>query len=69
MAITAEQKSKMIYQFIDALPFSRALEMTLEELGDGVATISMPYSEALIGDPQTKAVSDTHLTLPTKRIG
>ena len=56
MAITAEQKSKMIHQFIDALPFSRALEMTLEELGDGVATISMPYSEALIGDPQTKVI-------------
>jgi uncharacterized protein (TIGR00369 family) len=42
--------------FIQALPHSRALRMTLEDLGDGWATLSMPYDARLIGDPQTGVI-------------
>ncbi len=42
--------------FITALPHSHALGMQLEEIGGGVATITMPYSPALIGDPETGVI-------------
>ena len=42
--------------FIAALPHSRALGMRLDQLGDGVAVISMPYDPALIGDPATGVI-------------
>ena len=40
-------------QFIQALPFSRALGMELTELGAGSATITMPWDARLVGDPAT----------------
>lgn len=40
-------------KFIEALPHSRALEMRLEKIGLGTATIFMPYDPRLIGDPAT----------------
>ena len=43
--------SRIARQFIEALPFARALAMRFEQIGDGVAVISMPYSPALVGDP------------------
>ena len=43
-------------QFIEALPHSHALGMRLEAIGEGVATISMPYDARLIGDPQTGVI-------------
>ena len=38
-------------QFIEAIPHAQALGMVLEDIGDGIATFSMPYDERLIGDP------------------
>ncbi|AHM05861.1 Thioesterase family protein [Roseibacterium elongatum DSM 19469] len=52
----AEQKARIARQFIEAIPFSKALNMHFDEIGDGVAQISMPYSEALVGDPRTGVV-------------
>lgn len=49
-------KYKMASQFIQALPHARALGMELEQLEGGTATISMPYSEKLIGDPATGVI-------------
>lgn len=46
-------KARIARQFIEAIPFSRALGMTLEEIGDGSAVISMPYSAELVGDRRT----------------
>ena len=40
-------------QFIQALPFSRALGMQLTELGAGSASITMPWDARLVGDPAT----------------
>lgn len=43
-------------QFIDVLPHARALGMVVEAIGDGRATIAMPYDTALIGDPATGVI-------------
>ena len=43
-------------QFIEAIPHARALGMTFESLGDGKATISMPYDPRFVGDPGTGVI-------------
>jgi uncharacterized protein (TIGR00369 family) len=43
-------------QFIQSLPHSQALGMVLEALGDGWATLSMPYDARLVGDPLTGVI-------------
>lgn len=48
--------SALAAQLIEALPYAKALSMELLSIGDGVAEISMPYDEALIGDPQSKVI-------------
>ncbi len=48
--------SALAAQLIEALPYAKALSMKLLSIGDGVAEISMPYDEALIGDPQSKVI-------------
>ena len=48
---------KIARQFIDAIPHSRDLGMTLTDMEDGVAVITMPYDERLIGDPETGVIS------------
>ncbi|MGD9864165.1 MAG: PaaI family thioesterase [Pseudodonghicola sp.] len=50
------KKVKMAQQFIGALPHARALGMQLTDIGNGRAVITMPYSEALIGDPETGVI-------------
>ena len=37
--------------FLSALPHSRALGMQIEDLGDGRATVSMPWDARFVGDP------------------
>ncbi|MEM5520244.1 PaaI family thioesterase [Sulfitobacter sp. AS59] len=49
-------KARIAGQFISALPFSEALNMSLEDLSDGVAVISMPYDSKLVGDPRTGVI-------------
>ena len=39
--------------FLDALPYARALDMRLDSIAEGKVTISMPYNAELIGDPAT----------------
>lgn len=56
MNVSPEDKARIARQFIEALPFSAALGMRLEEIGDGVAVISMPWAEALVGDPDTGVI-------------
>ena len=43
-------------RFIEALPHCRALALTVDDVGDGEAVMSMPYSESLIGDPATGVI-------------
>jgi uncharacterized protein (TIGR00369 family) len=49
-------KARIARQFIAAIPFSAALQMQLEDIGDGVAVISMPYAPAIVGDPKTGVI-------------
>jgi uncharacterized protein (TIGR00369 family) len=47
---------RLAQSFIEALPHSRALGMTVEALGDGRADLSMPYDPRLVGDPATGVI-------------
>lgn len=49
-------KARIARQFIETIPHSRALGMKITEIGDGVAVITMPYDEKLIGDPDTRVI-------------
>jgi len=49
-------KMAIARQFIEAIPHSRALNMVLDEIGEGLAAISMPYDLRLVGDPQTGVI-------------
>lgn len=52
----AADKLNIARQFITALPHSRALGMQLVTVGEGMAEITMPYDERLIGDPETGVI-------------
>lgn len=52
----AADKARIARQFIEAIPFSKALRMSLDEIGDGMAVISMPYGADLVGDPRTGVI-------------
>lgn len=49
-------KARIARQFIEAIPFSRALGMELREIGEGVAVIAMPWSDALVGDRRSGVI-------------
>jgi len=51
------EKIRIARQFMEAIPHSRDLGMTLTEMGDGIAVITMPYDKRLIGDPETGVIS------------
>ena len=51
-----ETKTRIAQQFIIALPHSKALGLAVEEIGDGMATLSMPYDVKLVGDPKTGVI-------------
>jgi len=51
-----DKKRNAAQQFIEAIPYSRALGMVLEQIGDGVAAISMPYDARLVGDPKSGVI-------------
>ncbi len=53
---TQEDKDRLTRQFIEFLPFAKALQMRLDEVGDGFAVISMPYDAAMVGDPITGVI-------------
>lgn len=42
--------------FINALPFARALGMRLDEIGEGHAQISMDWDARFVGDPATGVI-------------
>lgn len=54
--MNAADKLRIAKQFIEALPFARTLNMAVEEIGEGVAVITMPWSDNLIGDPRTGVI-------------
>jgi len=52
----SDEKLNVARQFIEAIPHCRALGMRIDGLGAGVAELSMPYDEHLIGDPQSGVI-------------
>jgi uncharacterized protein (TIGR00369 family) len=52
----ADDKARIAQQFIELLPHARALNMRIDEIGAGVAVISMPYDARLVGDPRTGVI-------------
>ena len=42
---------KRARQFAEILPYSRALGMAVDDVGEGIAVMSMPWDESLVGDP------------------
>lgn len=55
--MAAADKVEIARRFIEALPHARALAMQLVELGDGRATLSMPWNAELVGDPATGVIA------------
>jgi len=49
-------KAQIARQFIELIPYSKALGMQIASLGEGVAEITMPYDERFIGDPKTGVI-------------
>ena len=56
MSLPDDPKAKIARQFIAAIPHSRDLGMVLEEIGGGVAVISMPYDPRFVGDARTGVI-------------
>lgn len=56
MSINPDTRQKQARQFIEALPYCRALAMELVEVGEGEAVMQMPYSETIVGDPSTGVI-------------
>jgi len=59
MSDTSDHRSRqeqVAANFIGFLPFAKALDMKIDSIGAGEATISMPYDERLIGDPETGVI-------------
>lgn len=54
--LTPEKKAEIARKFTEAIPHCEALGMTLDDLGNGEATMSMPYDKRLIGDPRSGVV-------------
>ncbi|CUH80886.1 PaaI family thioesterase [Tropicibacter naphthalenivorans] len=49
-------KARIARQFIETIPHSKALGMRITDIGDGSATIVMPYDARFIGDPETGVI-------------
>ena len=54
--MTADPK-KLARMFIEAIPHARALSMSITQIEDGIAEITMPYDARLVGDPNTGVIA------------
>lgn len=49
-------KATIARQFIEIIPHAKALGMRVDQIGDGLAEITLPYDDCLIGDPDTGVI-------------
>lgn len=56
MSRSDDPQAVIARRFIAAIPHSRELGMDLEQIGGGVAVISMPYDERFVGDARTGVI-------------
>lgn len=54
--MTVTERGALVAQVIGSMPYALALNMTVTDCSDGVATVTMPYADHLVGDPKTKVV-------------
>ena len=54
--MTPQSQADLVAKFIADMPHAKALSMTVERSGNGVAVISMPYDTRFIGDPETGVI-------------
>lgn len=52
----ADDPAQLAQRFLDALPHARALAMRVEAVGEGSASLSMPWAPHLVGDPETGVI-------------
>lgn len=55
-------KVKFAKQFTEAIPHASAIGMKLDEIGDGWATMSLPYREELVGIPESGVIHSGAIT-------
>ncbi len=48
-----DKKAKLAAQFLAALPHARALDMRVDDMGEGNAALSLPYDARFVGDPES----------------
>lgn len=51
-----DKKHGIVAQFLPAMPYAKALKMRVDHAAAGEMEIAMPYSENLIGDPETGVI-------------
>jgi len=51
-----DRRKKFGRQFLQALPYARALKLELVDFDGGVVEIRLPYSDELIGDPDSRVI-------------
>lgn len=51
-----DRRARVASQFIAMIPHAAELSMTMTEVGEGEAVITMPYDERLVGDPDTGVI-------------
>ncbi len=56
MSDTSDPRRELARQFIQALPHCQALGLTVDHVGDGLAVMSMPWDDRLVGDPATGVI-------------
>ncbi|MBM9594644.1 PaaI family thioesterase [Roseitranquillus sediminis] len=55
--MSEDRAAKLAKQFIEAIPYARAVGMSLTEVSDGTACGIMPYDAKLVGDPRTGVIA------------
>ena len=65
MTLKPGEKARIAKQFIEAIPFSKALGMNLDDIGDGFAVISMPWTPPDLPTRCTVAPPSVSATRPT----
>ena len=53
---TPEEREALARRFVAALPFARALGLSLAGLGEGTAEMDMPWDDRLVGDPESGVI-------------
>ena len=53
---SADRRARVASQFIAMIPHATELSMQMTHVGDGEATITMPYDDRLVGDPDTGVI-------------